>query len=115
MGITVLRSHMKHNKEGVPKTKHEKSVELWTNMKKFTFNKSSGTNELQKSLSSPPGTSATAAAATESGGKIMYSTNDVIRAEILLAMKCVTSHSQRSMDEFMKIMIPDSSVVKDIG
>lgn len=45
---------------------------------------------------------------------ILYTSSDVLRADIFLAMKCVSSHySQTSMDEFldlMRTMFPDSEI-----
>ena len=114
MGIQALRSHMKPSKVGKPKTKHEKCMETWNKTRMISFTKPS---------ESSTSTSTSTITKPQSGVVVptsvpLYVTNESVKAEIRLAMKCVTSHySQRSMDEFpelLRTIFPDSEIAKGV-
>ena len=119
MGIAGFRSHMKANKTDEPKARHEKAFELWFKMRKFQFKRD---NTKEKKTGSRPLTSLTTSSSelsipqplTPKATILLYTSSDVLRAKIFLAMKCVSSHyPQRSMDEFpdlMRTMFPDSEI-----
>ena len=83
---------MKPSKAGEPETKHEKAIELWFKMRKFQFKRddtkeqNNHASELLASLT----TSSSELLGPQSLTPKAYTSSDVLRAEIFLAMNHIS-------------------------
>ena len=115
MSVGAPLNHMKPNKDSSKKTKHERNLCVFQASWPMTSSLPSiivdrqADEAIDKDGGNAQQTRSTPQYFTSEAGR---------RAEILLAMKSVTSHiSARSMEEFpelMKIMFPDSQIATQV-
>ena len=117
MGVAAPMNHMKPSKDSNNKTKHERNLNV---IKKSHSISSLMVRKLTETIinSQTVSTNNTSASNTSSGNGTMFSSPAALKAEIVLAMKSVTSHIfARTMDEFpslLQYIFPDSQIAKQV-
>ena len=100
MGVAAPMNHMKPSKDSNNKTKHERNLNVIN--KSHSMSSSMVWKSTETIINSQTvSTNNTSTSNTSSGNGTMFSLPAALKAEIVLAMKSVTSHiSARTMDGF---------------
>ena len=117
MGVAAPMNHMKPSKDSNNKTKHERNLNVIKksySIPSLMVRKSTETTINSQTVS----TNNISTSNTSSGNGTMFSSPAALKAEIVLAIKSVTSHiSARTMDEFpslLQYIFPDSQIAKQV-
>ena len=119
-GICAPNHHMKPSKEPGKKTKHGRRMDdvSKTSSIDAILTSSTVTEEPSTSSITEENVQSSLQVSTSKKNSSQHVAKAAAKAEVILAMKSVTSHiSSRSMDDFpdlLRVMLPDSEIAKNI-